>query len=95
MKLKKILGITGLAVASTVALAACGAGGNKSAKDDKTLVIELDTPVPFFESLMAFPSFFPVNEEFYNKCGDKFATTVDTILCNGAFKVTSYEPYIF
>ena len=63
-----------------------------TAKDDKTLVIELDTPVPFFESLMAFPSFFPVNEEFYNKCGDKFATTVDTILCNGAFKVTSYEP---
>ena len=35
MKLKKILGITGLAIASTVALAACGAGGNKSAKDDK------------------------------------------------------------
>ena len=63
-----------------------------TAKDDKTLVIELDTPVPFFESLMAFPSFFPVNEEFYNKCGDKFATTVDTILCNGAFKVASYEP---
>ena len=63
-----------------------------TAKDDKTLVIELDTPVPFFESLMAFPSLFPVNEEFYNKCGDKFATTVDTILCNGAFKVASYEP---
>nr|WP_321023180.1 peptide ABC transporter substrate-binding protein [Clostridium neonatale] len=63
-----------------------------TAKDDKTLVIELDIPVPFFESLMAFPSFFPVNEEFYNKCGDKFATTVDTILCNGAFKVASYEP---
>ena len=63
-----------------------------TAKDDKTLVIELDTPVPFFESLMAFPSFFPVNEEFYNNCGDKFATTVDTILCNGAFKVASYEP---
>ena len=63
-----------------------------TAKDDNTLVIELDTPVPFFESLMAFPSFFPVNEKFYNKCGDKFATTVDTILCNGAFKVASYEP---
>ena len=63
-----------------------------TAKDDKTLVIELDTPVPFFESLMAFPSFYPVNEEFYNKCGDKFATSVDTILSNGAFKVTSYEP---
>ena len=43
MKLKKILGITGLAVASTVALAACGAGGNKSAKDDKTLTVGIMT----------------------------------------------------
>ena len=43
MKLKKILGITGLAVASTVALAACGAGGNKSAKDDKTLTVGVMT----------------------------------------------------
>lgn len=63
-----------------------------TAKDDKTLVVELDAPVPFFESLMAFPSFYPVNEEFYNKCGDTFATSVDTILCNGAFKIKSYEP---
>ena len=43
MKLKKILGITGLAIASTVALAACGAGGNKSAKDDKTLTVGIMT----------------------------------------------------
>ena len=43
MKFKKILGIAGLAVASTVALAACGAGGNKSAKDDKTLTVGIMT----------------------------------------------------
>lgn len=43
MKFKKILGITVLAVASTVALAACGAGGNKSAKDDKTLTVGIMT----------------------------------------------------
>lgn len=63
-----------------------------TAKDDKTLEIELDTPVPFFESLMSFPSFLPVNEEFFNQCGDSFATSLDTILCNGPFKITSYEP---
>lgn len=63
-----------------------------TAKDDKTLEIELDTPVPFFESLMSFPSFLPVNEEFFNQCGDSFATSPDTILCNGPFKITSYEP---
>ena len=43
MKFKKILVITVLAVASTVALAACGAGGNKSAKDDKTLTVGIMT----------------------------------------------------
>lgn len=63
-----------------------------TAKDEKTLEIELDTPVPFFESLMSFPSFLPVNEEFFNQCGDSFATSPDTILCNGSFKITSYEP---
>ena len=55
MKLKKILGITGLAIASTVALAACGAGGNKSAKDDKTLTVGImtldDTTEPLWDKV--------------------------------------------
>lgn len=63
-----------------------------TAKDDKTLVVELSNPVTFFESLMAFPSFLPVNEEFYKQSGDKFGTTPDNILSNGPFKITSYEP---
>ena len=63
-----------------------------TAKDEKTLVVELLTPVPFFESLMAFPSFLPVNEAFYNEKGDSFATTTDTILANGPYKVSTYEP---
>ena len=63
-----------------------------TAKDDKTLVVELSHPVPFFESLMAFPSFLPVNEEFFKQSGDKFGTSPATILSNGPFKITSYEP---
>lgn len=63
-----------------------------TAKDDKTLVVELEVPVPFFESLMAFPSFLPVNEEFFTTAGDSFGTSPDTILSNGPFVVTSYEP---
>lgn len=63
-----------------------------TAVDDKTLQVELDVPVPFFESLMAFPTFYPVNEEFFTQCGDQFASTPDTILGNGAFKMVSYEP---
>lgn len=63
-----------------------------TAKDDKTLVVQLSQPVTFFESLMAFPSFLPVNEDFFKKAGDKFATTKDTILSNGPFKIKAYEP---
>ena len=62
------------------------------AVDDKTLVVELSTPVTFFESLMAFPSFLPVNEAFFKEAGDNFATSKDTILANGPYKVSAYEP---
>lgn len=63
-----------------------------TAKDDETLVVELSHPVTFFESLLSFPSFFPVNEEFYKQAGDSFASSKDTILSNGPFKVSSFEP---
>lgn len=62
------------------------------AEDDKTLVVELSHPVTFFESLMTFPSFYPVNEEFFTQAGDNFGTSADTILANGPFKIASYEP---
>ena len=63
-----------------------------TAKDDETLVVELSHPVTFFESLLSFPSFFPVNEEFFKEAGDSFATSPDKILANGPYKVSSYEP---
>lgn len=63
-----------------------------TAKDDKTLFVELDVPVPYFESLMAFPSFLPVNEEFFTAAGDTYGTSPDTLLSNGPFKITAYEP---
>lgn len=62
------------------------------ALDDKTLEVTLDNVCAYFESLMAFGTFLPMNEEFYNACGASYATSADTILCNGPFKITSYEP---
>lgn len=62
------------------------------AEDDKTLVVELSNPVTFLESLLSFPSFYPVNEEFYTSSGDKFGTSSDTIIGNGPFKISAYEP---
>lgn len=63
-----------------------------TAVDDKTLEVQLNVPVSYFLSLMYFPTFYPVNEEFFTSCGDTFATSPDTTLSNGAFVMDSYEP---
>ena len=63
-----------------------------TAVDDKTLEVQLNVPVSYFLSLMYFPTFYPVNEAFYNSCADTFGTSPDTVLSNGAFKLTDYQP---
>ncbi len=63
-----------------------------TAVDDNTLEVKLNVPVSYFLSLMYFPTFYPVNEEFFNSCGGNFATSPSTVLSNGAFKIESYEP---
>ncbi len=63
-----------------------------TAVDEKTLTVNLSVPVPFFESLMAFPSFLPVNEAFFTEKGDTFGTSPETVLSNGPFMITAYEP---
>jgi len=63
-----------------------------TAVDDKTLKVELEAPVSYFLSLMYFPTFYPVNEDFYNSVGDSFGTSPETTLSDGAFVLDSYEP---
>lgn len=60
--------------------------------DDKTLEVTLEVPVAFFTSLLYFPTFYPVNRAFCEACGDTFATSPETVLSNGAFVLTAYEP---
>ncbi|OMF62159.1 ABC transporter substrate-binding protein [Paenibacillus sp. FSL R5-0490] len=60
-------------------------------KDDKTLVVELVQPTPFFLGLTAFVTYFPLNEKFVSEQGDKFALTHDAILYNGPFVLTDYD----
>ena len=64
-----------------------------TAPDEKTLVVELNVPVSFFPSLMYFPTFYPINEEFYNSLADgTYGTSPETFLSNGAFVLESYTP---
>lgn len=64
-----------------------------SAPDPKTFVVELDAPVSFFPSLMCFPTFYPINEKFYNSLDEgSYGTSPETFLSNGAFMLVNYIP---
>lgn len=62
------------------------------AVDEKTLEVQLEVPVSYFDSILYFPTFYPVNRKFYESVGDKFGTSADTVLSNGAFIMTDYQP---
>ena len=63
------------------------------ALDSKTLEVTLEVPVSYFLSLMYFPTFYPVNQAFFEGLADgTFGTSPETVLSNGAFVLTSYEP---
>lgn len=57
------------------------------AKDDHTLEVTLENPTPYFLSLMSFQTFYPIHESV--KDNDKWATKPETLIGNGAFKITS------
>lgn len=62
-----------------------------SAKDDQTLVVELERPVPYFLSLTAFPTFVPLNEKFVKAQGANYGLDAANVLASGPFKLTSWK----
>lgn len=62
------------------------------AAGERKLVVELDRPVPYFESLMAFPTFYPFSKGFFSECKGNYGTSPETLISNGPFVVTGYEP---
>ena len=93
-----MLGSGGASVKNADALMELGANATDeqmatlgvTAKDDKTLVVELENKVPYFTDLMAFPCYFPQNEKFVEKCGKNYGTKPEYTLSNGAYKMTKW-----
>ena len=61
-----------------------------SAPDPYTLVIELERPVPFFDKMLVFPSFYPIREDFYLATKGRFGADADQLLYNGPFQITRW-----
>ena len=59
--------------------------------DEKTLEVTLSQKTPYFLSMMAFPVFFPVNEEFATEQGASYAMAPESLLANGPYKLVSRE----
>ncbi|MFC4023465.1 peptide ABC transporter substrate-binding protein [Oceanobacillus longus] len=62
-----------------------------TAEDDYTLVVELENPTPYFESLTTFGTFLPLNQKFVEEQGDSFATSSDTLLSNGPYMLSNWD----
>lgn len=61
------------------------------AVDDKTLVIELESPCAYLDALLSFSAFAPTNRAFFEEKGDEFGLTPDDLLYNGPYVVTSFD----
>ena len=58
------------------------------AADDKTLVLTLKAPAPYFISILTMWTFSPVKQATVEANGDKWTTTPETYVCNGPFKIS-------
>lgn len=63
------------------------------ALDDHTVEYTLNTPCAYFLNLVAFPSFFPVNEEYYMAAGaeEGYGLDADKMLFNGPYIMSEWQ----
>lgn len=61
------------------------------AVDDKTLEVTLERPIPYFKSLMSFPTFYPQNQAFVEEQGENYAKTSENLVYNGPFTLSDWE----
>lgn len=62
---------------------------NVEAPDDKTLVVTLTNAVPYWNELLAFPTYFPVREDVVSN--ESWATDPATYVNNGPYVMDSWE----
>lgn len=63
-----------------------------SAPDEKTFVVELANPCPYFESLAAFATLNPVQQKTVEANGDSWAINADTYITNGCYYISEWVP---
>jgi oligopeptide transport system substrate-binding protein len=62
------------------------------ATDDKTLVVTLERPAPFFMHLVATWTAYPVRRDTIEKNAEKWTLTKDTYVSNGHYRLVEWKP---
>jgi oligopeptide transport system substrate-binding protein len=62
------------------------------ALDDKTLEVTLVSPTPYFLSLMAFPTYFPVRKDIVEANKEQWAIKPEAYVGNGPFVLKEWRP---
>lgn len=61
------------------------------ALDDKTLQITAIKNMPYFLDLMKMPCFYPVRKDIAEKYGKDYASSPETVVCNGPFILKEWD----
>lgn len=59
--------------------------------DPKTLEVTMESPTPYFLSLTAYPTYFPVNKKVVDQNAKDWALKPETYISNGPFKMLSWS----
>ena len=61
-----------------------------TALNDKTLLVLLERPVAYFNSLLVFPTYFPIKQSFYEKRQGRYGADASELLYNGPFVIEKW-----
>lgn len=76
--------------AQAVQKGAAGARLGVETPDDRTLIVRLHAPVPYFESVVTYPAWFPVRRDVVEAHGARW-TRPENIVTNGPFRLDSFQ----
>jgi oligopeptide transport system substrate-binding protein len=60
------------------------------AVDDRTFRVTLETPIAYFDRMVAFVTFLPAREDFYNATNGRYGADPHEMLYNGPYMMTSW-----
>lgn len=58
--------------------------------DDFTLEVTLETPIAYFDQMVGYVTYLPVNEAFYRQTAGRYGADADQMIYNGPFMMTSW-----